>query len=232
MPITLTCPSCGQQCSVKEEYAGMQVRCPRCPGVITVPAAVPAAVIAEPAPIAAVLVTSASPPPPIPEIQRMPAGPGFMDNITKFLAANGVSGVHFYLLLIGLGCLAVFLITILLPWAPTMSVSVPKDWPAGGKLDFSGHIWPGIFEGDGLLYFFLTLGILFLMVFVVLLGWKNLFEYSLWTASNWSIMVALHLLLHIRYAAWGMILSLIVMLAAAGTLGVVAFSRVFASKPQ
>lgn len=42
MPLTLTCPSCGQQCAVKEEYAGMQVRCPRCPGVITVPLPAPA----------------------------------------------------------------------------------------------------------------------------------------------------------------------------------------------
>ena len=53
MPITLTCPSCGQQCAVKEEYAGMQVRCPRCPGVITVPAIAPApatAVAEQPTP--------------------------------------------------------------------------------------------------------------------------------------------------------------------------------------
>lgn len=37
MPITLACPSCHQHCAVKDEYAGMQVRCPHCPTVMTVP---------------------------------------------------------------------------------------------------------------------------------------------------------------------------------------------------
>ena len=61
MPITLTCPSCNQQCAVKEEYAGMQVRCPRCPAVIPVPAlppSVPVAIV-EPEPMAIVETTPA-----------------------------------------------------------------------------------------------------------------------------------------------------------------------------
>ena len=229
MPITLTCPSCGQQCAVKEEYAGMQVRCPRCPGVISVPAASAAAPVileAEPVP-----TTPASDAAALPPVQRAPAGPTFLDNVTKFLAANGVSGVNFILLLVGLGCMALFLITILLPWTPSVSFALPKDFGGGGKFEVSGGSSLGIAHGSGLLYFFLTLGILFLVVFVILLGWRNLFEYSLWTASNWAIFVTLHLLLQIRYAAWGMIMSLVVMLAAAGTLGVVTFTRLFAAKP-
>ena len=219
MPITLTCPSCGQQCAVKEEYAGMQVRCPRCPGVITVPAAVMAAVIAEPEPIAAVLVTSA---PPMPQV---PAGPGFMDNIAKFLAANGISGVNYILLLVGLGSMTFFLITVLFfPWVGGGSVagiSIPSLW--------------GIQTGIGIVEFLLVLAMLFLIVFVVATGWARLLDYCLWTASNMTLFISLHLLgmlgMFGRATGWGMIVSLIVILAAAGTLGVVACSKVFTSKP-
>jgi hypothetical protein len=143
-----------------------------------------------------------------------------------------VSGVNLILLLVGLGSLAFFLITVLLPWTPSISIALPKDFPGGGKFEVSGGSTLGITRPDGLMYFFLTLGVLFLVVFVVLLNWRNLFDYSLWTASNWSIIVALHLLLHMRFAGWGMMLSLIVMLSAAATLAVVTFTRLFAQKPH
>jgi len=219
MPITLTCPSCGQQCAVKEEYAGMQVRCPRCPGVISVPAAVPAVAIADAEPVAVMPASSA--PPPLPDMSRGQAGPGFMNNVTAFLAANGVSGVNFILFLVGVGCLAFFLITILLPWTPSM-----PGFAVGGVTVGGGSVL-GIALLQGLLYFFMTLGITFLLVFVILMGWSSLFDYALWTASNYSIFVALHLLIMVRVGGWGLILALIVMLGAAGTLSVVAFSRLF-----
>lgn len=37
MAITVACPACVQACSVADEHAGMQVRCPKCGGVIQVP---------------------------------------------------------------------------------------------------------------------------------------------------------------------------------------------------
>src|SRR5262245_8008631 len=215
MPITITCPSCGQQCAVKEEYAGMQVRCPRCPGVISVPAAVPAVVIADAEPVVAAPASGG--PPPIPDVPRAPAGPAFLDNVTSFLAANGVSGVNFILLLVGLGCLAFFLITVLLPWVGA-SVAGLSFMRLGIQLSF------------GIIEFLLVLGVLFLIVFVVLMRWSRLLDYSLWTASNLAIFISLHLLAMIGGAAWGMFISLFVMLAAAATLSVVAFSRVFGSK--
>jgi hypothetical protein len=217
MPITLTCPSCGQQCAVKEEYAGMQVRCPRCPGVISVPAAVPAVVIADAEPVAAMPATSA--PPPIPEMPRAQGGPAFMDNVTRFLAANGVSGINFILFLVGLGCMALFLITVLFPWVGV----------SGGGFSF---LRLGIQISFGIIEFLLVLAVLFLLVFVVLMGWSKLFDYCLWTASNLSVFIALHLLAMIGGAAWGMIISLVVMFAAAATLGIVALTKVFASKPM
>jgi hypothetical protein len=37
MPITFNCPQCGQQLTVKDEFAGKQGKCPGCKGVLTVP---------------------------------------------------------------------------------------------------------------------------------------------------------------------------------------------------
>jgi hypothetical protein len=231
MPITLTCPSCGQPCAVKEEYAGMQVRCPRCPGVITVPAtgAVPVATaaIVEPEDADVPVAMSAPVPPPI---RAESAAASFVNKATGFLAANGVTGVNQILLLVGLGCLALFLITILLPWSPSLASFFPPGFDGAGKFEVSFGSTLGIARGDGLLYFFLTLAITFLLVFVILLNWSKLFSYSLWTTSNWSIFVALHLLLNVRYAAWGLIMALVVMLVAAGCLGVVVFSRLFSNR--
>jgi len=214
MPLTLTCPSCGQQCAVKEEYAGQQVRCPRCPGVITVP--LPAPAMFEAQPVAAVPVSSPPPvpgtaaPPPLP---AGPAGPSFIDNIKKLLSASGVNGINQILLGVGLGFLVLFLITVLFPW-----------------IRFGPHFRLGIVMGVGIVQFLLVLAILFLLVFSLMLGWTRLFDYSLWSASNLSIFCSLHLIAMLgEVAAWGMIVSFIVMLAAAATLGVVAFTKVFAT---
>jgi predicted Zn finger-like uncharacterized protein len=59
MPIRITCPSCSATLSVKDEYAGRAVKCPKCGGVI--PAAKPAAPTAPAVPPAA-----PSPPPFVP----------------------------------------------------------------------------------------------------------------------------------------------------------------------
>jgi len=213
MPLTLTCPSCGKQCSVKDEHAGTQVRCPNCPAVITVPATGVAAPVLLDAD--AVPVTS---PPPVP---GAPGGAAFLDKVNAFLAANGVGGLNRMLLFVGMGCLAFFWLTIFLPWTP----SIPRV-EFGGVTVGGGGSSLGIMHADGLLYFFLTLGIVFLVGFVVLMEWSSLFAYSLWTASNYAIFVALHLLLRVHFAGWGLILALLAMLAAAATLGIVAFSKV------
>lgn len=196
----------------------MQVRCPRCPGVISVPAAVPAVAIADAEPV--VVAPPSGGPPPIPEAPRAPAGPAFLDNVTRFLAANGVSGVNFILLLVGLGCLALFLITVLFPWLGM----------SGGGLSFSRL---GIQLGVGIINFLLVLAVLFLLVFAVLMAWSKLFDYALWTATNLAIFIALHLLGMLGSgAAWGIFISLFVMLAAAVTLAIVAFAKIFAARPM
>src|SRR5262245_20064576 len=132
MPITLTCPSCGKQCTVKEEYAGMQVRCPGCPGVISVPAVTSAAVAVEAEPLVAVAPSS-----PVPAAPGNDAVASFVSKATGFLAANGVTGVSQTLLLVGLGCLAFFLITVLLPWTPSIASLVGPGFDLGGKFEVS-----------------------------------------------------------------------------------------------
>jgi hypothetical protein len=220
MPITLTCPSCGQQCAVKEEYAGMQVKCPRCPGVITVPPAGPAAVVMEPM-AASPAPVGGAPPPPMPGVA---AGPSFMTNLSTFLAANGVGAINQILLYVGVGCMAFFLITVLLPWFGGGSIQ-----GFGQAIVISSVL--GITTGTGILYFLLVLACLFLLVFSILMNWSKLFDYGLMTASNLAIFIALSLLTSIRLGAWGLFISLVVMLAAAATLGVVAFTKVFGTKP-
>jgi len=216
---------------VNEEYAGQQVKCPSCPAVITVPHANPhAEAIVEPQLVATTPLASSAPPP-VPNV----AVANFLDKVTKFLTANGVGGLNRIFLFVGMGCLAFFLITILLPWTPSFR-GFAGDVPGLGKIDFGGRSVGGalgITLPHGLLYFFLTLGVTFLLVFVILMEWSSLFAYSLWTASNYAILVALHLLVTVMVggAGWGMIIALLVMLAAALTLGVVALSKVFAKTP-
>ena len=39
MPISLSCQQCGRNLRVKDELAGMQIYCPDCKGILTVPRA-------------------------------------------------------------------------------------------------------------------------------------------------------------------------------------------------
>jgi predicted Zn finger-like uncharacterized protein len=70
MPIRLTCPSCSATLSVKDEYAGRAVKCPKCGGVIPASAGAPAPAAASPPPSkpAPALPPEPAPaPPPAPE---------------------------------------------------------------------------------------------------------------------------------------------------------------------
>ncbi len=68
MPIRLVCPSCSATLSVKDEYAGRAIKCPKCAGVI--PASQPGA--APPLPPAAAAPPPPPPPPPPPESAPSP----------------------------------------------------------------------------------------------------------------------------------------------------------------
>ncbi len=69
MPVRITCPSCSATLSVKDEFAGRAVRCPKCAGIIP-PAPAPPTV-SEPEAVATV-----PPPPPAPAEPEEPAPTG------------------------------------------------------------------------------------------------------------------------------------------------------------
>lgn len=68
MPIRITCPSCSATLSVKDEFAGRAVKCPKCAGIIP-PQQAPATA-SEPEAVAAL-----PPPPAPPEPKKAPAEP-------------------------------------------------------------------------------------------------------------------------------------------------------------
>lgn len=86
MPVRLVCPSCSASLSVKDEYAGRAVKCPKCGGVI--PAGQPAAAPPPSKPSAALPppppaeperplfeeVVDEPPAPPVPKIKGRPSG--------------------------------------------------------------------------------------------------------------------------------------------------------------
>ncbi len=115
MAITVTCPNpnCGQACSVKDEHAGMKVSCPKCGGVIQVPAA--ANPTAQPLPVA-----GGAPP-----IVGGFGGAGFMVNL-QTLAGTPLAKT---LLLAGLGCLVGVVLLIL--------IFVARF----GAISFDGLLW-------------------------------------------------------------------------------------------
>ena len=78
MPIRLTCPSCSATLSVKDEFAGRAVKCPKCGGVI--PASQPAT------PAAATPVApppAATSPPPAPAAEAAPAEKAPLDDFDE-----------------------------------------------------------------------------------------------------------------------------------------------------
>lgn len=75
MPLTVACPNCPAKLKVPEAAAGRRVKCPKCGGVMTVPAAPldptpAAAVVTPPAPVAPRPVPVV-PPPPVEDLQDL-----------------------------------------------------------------------------------------------------------------------------------------------------------------
>ena len=112
MPISITCPGCSQVCQVADEHAGMQVQCPICKKVITVPGlptAVPvAAAVAEGPPPAG------SPPYPPSRPSYVPApGASPFAMIDAMFPGNTLARPLFFA---GIGCLGVMMLSTFLPW--------------------------------------------------------------------------------------------------------------------
>ncbi|MBN9120738.1 MAG: hypothetical protein J0I06_16575 [Planctomycetes bacterium] len=71
MPIRITCPSCSATLSVRDEYAGRAVKCPKCAGLIP-PTAQPVPTVSEPEAVATIPSPPPPPAPPAPESLDLP----------------------------------------------------------------------------------------------------------------------------------------------------------------
>ena len=199
MAITVTCPNpnCRQMATVEDQHAGMNVQCPKCGGTIAVPGAAAPGAAPAAAPGAPVQFSSAN----------------FMGNVER-LAGNAQAKM---LLWIGLGCLAGLVLFTFLPW---ITVSF-------GEVSASAL---GIRLGMGIIQLLLSLGAIAFVIVAVVLNNAQLFNISLWTAGGWGAAVGLWRLINVidagRFSGFGLYLSLLAGLGAAGTLGFIAVQRV------
>jgi hypothetical protein len=208
MPITVSCPSCAQQCAVADEHAGLQVRCPKCNNVISVPG------LATATPISAAPDQVAPPPPPYP--QNPGAGLGAILN--SFFQAVSLDPLGRILFYVGAGSLLLLVLASLLPW-----VSLPF---VGSVLGI--RIWTGIVQ------FLLSGAALGFLAFVVFANQAKLWDIALWIASAWAAVAALWRLVNViqisSLLGFGLLLSLLAALGAAGTLGFIVVQRLMKKK--
>src|SRR5262245_11595085 len=204
MSITLTCPSCGQMCAVADEHAGKQVACPRCRGVISVPAGTATATpgagtpVAAPvpgAPVAASTPASAgasapfafegAPPashPPTPPVAPARKALAALDDAARAL---GLDEFNKILLYAGWGCLCLLALTTLFPW---MSFTLPRLEASESNVSVVSIGRLGVSHSGGLMTLLFTLEVAFLLVFAFFLGKsQQFFQIALWAAAWWGI---------------------------------------------
>lgn len=242
MSITLTCPSCGQMCAVADEHAGKQVACPRCRGVISVPAAgtapagtppagivpagtIPSVPMSPPPPAAAnspfAFESAPSAPPPSAPGAAPPAPParGALAGLDDAARALGLDQFSKILVYAGWGCLCLLALTTLLPWRASIRIGI-EDLSASLPPQLStGSL--GVSESGGLMTLFFTLEIGFLLVFSFFLGKsQQFFQLGLWAAAWWgahSVLWRFIDVIHMgRWAGWGLYLALVASLGVAG----------------
>jgi hypothetical protein len=208
MPITATCPSCSQPCQVDDQYAGKQVRCPKCGNTMTMPTAqVPTAQIVSEPPLASPMPNSADPVPP------GAPGAGFMETVQRSLAAFGLDPLSITLFHAGVGCLAGMVLFSFFPWFSLGIVSV---------LGISAYI--------GILNFLLSAGALaFVVVTLVVIKKKDTFDISLWVVGGWAALASLWRLVDVArlgsLSGIGLYLTLLASLGAAVTFGYIIYQR-------
>jgi hypothetical protein len=237
MPITLTCPKCGQMCQVADQHAGKMVGCPKCQNAIQVPPTA-APVTATPIPAPPIPAT----PEPVPPATEAPApgpiGPGLLETLNQSIANFGLDPFTMKLIYAGMGSLLAMVFFTLLPWV-TVSVSfsgvgqIPGF--SGGEGFSASHSVLGIQTMIGWINILFTLGAAGFMaaVFLVLKNVKFL-DGSLWAAAGWGGVASLWRLINVfqwgGYSGIGLYLTLLASLGAAGTFGFVVFQRLTKKK--
>jgi len=125
MPITATCPGCGQTLQVADEHAGAQAKCPKCGTLITFSAAPPPIIPMEP--------FTAHPPPVLPPMPSSfsPSNSGYAaagpSLPARPFALAGLDPIASILLPLGLFFLALTALSAFMPWQAQTSIVPTKS---------------------------------------------------------------------------------------------------------
>lgn len=220
MPLTATCPSCSQKCQVEDQFAGKQVRCPKCGNTMTMP-------------LSDVPTAHAAPEPPLAAAEPLPGAPGagFVDTIKQSLAAFRIDALTTKLLYAGAGCLAAMVVFTFLPWVSIGNIGVGQFQMHVGVTRLGIQV-P---DGSGVLNFLLSLAALaFIVVTIVVIKKRDVFDISLWVAGGWGALASLWRIINVANfgsaAGIGLYLTLLASLGAAGTFGYIIFQRFMQKK--
>lgn len=213
MALTITCSGCSKMCSVDDKYAGMQVRCPHCSNVISVPAA--GAPAAPPPPAAA-----PAPPPPGPRADYDERDRGYDRGYERGPAPAaagtpmqvlGLTQLETILFFVAAGCLGMVFLSILLPWI---------------SVGFASRL--GITIWQGILIFLLVMGTIGYTAAAFFMKNKFLFTIALWVLFGvlcFSLLLELIFIIQAgSFAGIGFYIALLFTLGAGGTGGFVTFS--------
>ncbi len=236
MPITITCPKCGQMCQVEDQHAGKLVGCPKCKNAIQVPpaAAVVSAIPMPAAPISAPPIPEAAEPvPPTTEVPPpKPIGQGLLETLNQSIAGFGLDSFTMKLLYAGMGCFAAMIVFTLLPWLVLQSIEIAGF---GAQPRIETYSILGVQTGAGWTGILLTLGSAgFLMAVFLVLKDAKILDYALWTVTGWAALATLWRLVDVvRFGGLsgiGLYLSLFASLVAAASFGFVVFQRLSRKK--
>lgn len=194
MPVQVKCPnvSCGTLMSVKEEYAGQTVACPRCstptvvPGGTAIPV-VPMVPAAPPPPLAPTF--SQAPQGPLPEgFESSPiAPPDIMATVKKLCGELNLDDMSQKLLAGGMIAFALLWLAMLLPRA-SLSISVPLV----GINNSMTYYWISTTAGALMLLFTMVAAGFVGAAFVKI---HNSFQTSLYAAAGWAALAFLIILI-------------------------------------
>jgi hypothetical protein len=214
MSINVRCPNatCATALSVKDTLAGKAIKCPACGATLQVPE--------QAADVVAVDGNQAG------------AAPSAGALLAK-VKALGLDNLSLYLFLGGLGALLLLILCVFLPW-----ISVGGEVTVrGAGVEISGNV-PTVTRGGfrypgGQVILLFTIAVLAYCI-IAFLAQPKLFQSSLFAAAIWSIQAVVIMLIQMFHissvAGFGFYLSFLMAMAAAGTLGFVAFQQLMKMK--
>lgn len=239
MPITVMCenPDCRQSCAVPDDHAGRIVRCPRCPALIQVPlhpaSEQTAATRTNPTltpgdePFQfdrAAVIPANTDTPSAGTVAPSPTGEA-AEVLAAFFRECRLSRAKVILLACALGCFLLMFLGSFLPWQNLR-----------GRLLDQSVTRLGVATGSGAVALILTVLVIAFLITAVAMRHARMLEVAIWSCAGWAALSTLWRVIDIvafhasdslvqRSAAFGVYFCLLLSLAALGTAGTVAFTR-------